>query len=80
MQKNLTEPLPSAVLMLDHHCTDIVEEGNIVQVSFTDKRSIQANIVIGADGIHSITRNTFTKSIQKNTREFVFKELPPTHY
>ena len=65
LQNRLAESLPKGVLMLDHHCTDVVEEGNIVQVSFSNKDPMQADIVIGADGVHSITRSTITKTIDK---------------
>ncbi len=60
----LSEALPKGVVRTGHRCTGFEQDENSARVSCADGTMAQADIVIGADGIHS------------ELRPFVF---PPSH-
>jgi salicylate hydroxylase len=60
----LSEALPAGVVRTGHRCTGFEQDENSAHVTFADGTTAQADIVIGADGIHS------------ELRPFVF---PPSH-
>jgi 2-polyprenyl-6-methoxyphenol hydroxylase-like FAD-dependent oxidoreductase len=53
----LIEALPSARLHLGHRLTAFTDQGNRVQIQFGNGALIEADMVIGADGIHSTVRS-----------------------
>lgn len=46
---------PNAIV-LDHKCAGFEQGGRDVELRFTDKPSVRHDIVVGADGVHSILR------------------------
>ncbi|MFL6828325.1 MAG: FAD-dependent monooxygenase [Bradyrhizobium sp.] len=52
----LAEALPARVLHCGYRCIAFEQDGNIARVSFANGASAQADLVIGADGIHSELR------------------------
>jgi salicylate hydroxylase len=52
----LAEALPAGVLHCGHRCRAFEQDGKIARVSFANGASAQADLVIGADGIHSELR------------------------
>ena len=48
---------PSAV-HLDARCTGICDAGNVVRARFADGSEVEADVLIGADGAHSVVRAT----------------------
>jgi len=52
----LAEALPAGVLHCGHRCIAFEQDGNMARVSFANGASAQADLVIGADGIHSELR------------------------
>src|SRR5947208_8770256 len=52
----LAEALPAGVLHCGHRCIAFEQDGNIATVSFANGASAQADLIIGADGIHSELR------------------------
>ena len=52
----LTRALPEDVVRLDRRCTAIHDRGEAVDVVFANGEMATANVVIGADGIHSTVR------------------------
>src|SRR5436190_4395850 len=52
----LAEALPAGVLHCGHRCSAFEQDGKIARVSFANGASAQADLVIGADGIHSELR------------------------
>jgi salicylate hydroxylase len=52
----LAEALPDGVLHCGHRCNAFEQDGKIARVSFANGASAQADLVIGADGIHSELR------------------------
>lgn len=62
----LAAALPAGVVHTGHRCTGLTQEGDIARVSFANGASAEADVVIGADGIHS------------ELRPFVFPSSRPT--
>jgi salicylate hydroxylase len=52
----LAEALPAGVVHTGHRCTGFEQDDNTARVSFENGASAQADIVVGADGIHSQLR------------------------
>jgi salicylate hydroxylase len=52
----LAAALPSGVVHCDYRCTGFTEDGNIARLSFANGATVEADLVIAADGIHSVLR------------------------
>lgn len=52
-QKVLCDALPADTIQLGHACTDAAETDDCVRVGFANGTAVEADLVIGADGIHS---------------------------
>jgi len=55
-QAALAGALPADVIRFDKRLTDIAPNGSSVQLSFADDTAVDADIVIGADGVNSRVR------------------------
>ena len=53
----LAAPLPPGVVHTGHRCTGYEREGDIARVLFANGAVAEADIVVGADGIHSVLRD-----------------------
>ena len=52
----LSAAVPDGVLHLDHRCTRLTQHGDRVEVQFHNGATAAADVVIGADGVHSTVR------------------------
>ncbi len=64
LQQGLAKALPEGVLHLDHHCTKVEENNEKITAYFSNDTSVEADIIIGADGINSVTRNYIDDTIK----------------
>lgn len=64
LQQQLLEAIPTHSLHLGHQCIKITEHTNRVSVTFENGVEDEADIVIGADGIHSFVRQSINKYIE----------------
>lgn len=59
--------LPASQLLLDHRCTSVRDDGASVQLTFARRDGsgvcVAADLVIGADGIHSVIRDTIAPKV-----------------
>lgn len=53
LQNVLCDALPADTVRLNHRCTRAVETPHGVLAEFADRGSVEADLLIGADGIHS---------------------------
>jgi salicylate hydroxylase/6-hydroxynicotinate 3-monooxygenase len=53
----LASVVPPEIVHLDRKLTGLAQEGKRVRLSFADGRDATADVVIGADGVHSIVRD-----------------------
>ncbi len=52
----LAKTLPNGTVHTGHRCTSFEQRGEIARVSFANGAVAEANVVVGADGIHSVLR------------------------
>jgi salicylate hydroxylase len=52
----LTTALPDGMLHLGHRCVGLTQRANCVEVQFHNGATADADVVVGADGIHSTVR------------------------
>src|SRR5271156_898628 len=52
----LSAAVPQGVLLLDHRCVGLTQHSDRVEVQFHNGATADADIVVGADGIHSTVR------------------------
>ncbi len=52
----LLTQLPPASIHLDHKCETVIDHGDHAEIRFVDGSSVRADLVIAADGIHSVVR------------------------
>jgi salicylate hydroxylase len=58
LQEILAPQLPSEAIHLDHRCISFEQNDQRVQVSFQGGKTVQADVLIGADGLNSVVRQT----------------------
>ena len=58
MQKLLSEFVPERSLRLSARCVGVISGSNVAMAKFADGSEIEADVVVGADGIHSAVRTS----------------------
>jgi salicylate hydroxylase len=54
----LLRGIPAASICLGSRCVDVTQHGSVAIAEFADGTSVEADVVIGADGIHSAVRSS----------------------
>ncbi|MDQ3402579.1 MAG: FAD-dependent monooxygenase [Actinomycetota bacterium] len=57
----IASAIPSGVVRLGKRCTTVAIRGDSAVLTFTDGTSVEADVVIGADGVHSTVRGAITE-------------------
>ena len=52
----LAKPLPPGIVHTGHRCTGYQEEGDVARVTFANGATAEGDLVVAADGIHSVLR------------------------
>lgn len=74
----LAAAVPREVLHLDHRCVGLAERTGRVEVTFHNGVSADADVVIGADGIHSTVRElVFGKESPRFSGHVAYRGLVP---
>lgn len=58
LYKRMLDALPDGVLQLDHNLTDFADDGDRVRLTFEKQGSVEADVLVGADGLNSAVRKT----------------------
>ena len=58
LQQVLASRLPSEIIHLNHRCIGFEQDANGVEIHFDGKKSVDADLLIGADGVNSVIRET----------------------
>lgn len=58
LQDILASFLPSDIIRLNYRCIGFEQNGNTVKVYFDGGKTVQADLIVGADGINSAVRQT----------------------
>lgn len=56
LYKRMLDALPEGVLRLNHRAVSLTDHGDRVRVDFEGADSVEADVVVGADGINSLVR------------------------
>jgi salicylate hydroxylase/6-hydroxynicotinate 3-monooxygenase len=54
----LADTVPPDIIRLDHKLDGLDQRGGVVRIRFTNGETAEADAVIGADGVHSVVRET----------------------
>src|ERR1700719_2336767 len=57
----LSAAVPDGVLYLDHRCVGLTQHTDRVEVQFHNGATADADVIVGADGIHSTARNAIMR-------------------
>jgi salicylate hydroxylase len=77
LHRALLERLPAGALTLDARCTAVQERPDGVDLTFADGSRHTAGLVIGADGIHSVTRAQLVADTPRFSGESIYRGLVP---
>ncbi|MGH3815598.1 MAG: FAD-dependent monooxygenase [Pseudonocardiaceae bacterium] len=77
LQRSLLERLPGGTVHLGLHCTEVVERACDVELQFADGSSTTADVVIGADGIHSRIRERLVRDEPRYSGQNIYRALVP---
>ncbi|MEH2168342.1 MAG: FAD-dependent monooxygenase [Nostoc sp.] len=58
LQQVLASRLPPEIIHLNHRCIGFEQDANGVEIHFDGKKSVDADLLIGADGVNSAIRQT----------------------
>ncbi|MDZ8260353.1 NAD(P)/FAD-dependent oxidoreductase [Nostoc sp. ChiQUE01b] len=58
LQQVLASQLPSDIIHLNHRCIGFEQDANGVEIHFDGEKSVDADLLIGADGVNSVIRET----------------------
>ncbi|MBN3923798.1 FAD-dependent monooxygenase [Nostoc sp. NMS4] len=58
LQQVLASRLPSEIIHLNHRCIGFEQDTNGVEIHFDGKKSVYADLLIGADGVNSVIRES----------------------
>ena len=59
-QHILREAVPDHIVHLGHRCTGVAQRPDYAELTFADGSTTTADVVVGADGIHSVVRSTMS--------------------
>ncbi|MBN3887468.1 MAG: NAD(P)/FAD-dependent oxidoreductase [Nostoc sp.] len=66
LQQVLASRLPSDIIHLNHRCIGFQQDENGVKIHFDGEKSVYADLLIGADGVNSVIRETLFGEGQPN--------------
>ncbi|TVP66575.1 MAG: FAD-dependent monooxygenase [Nodularia sp. (in: Bacteria)] len=66
LQQTLASRLPSEIIHLNHHCIGFQQDDSGVEIYFDGNKTVYADLLIGADGVNSVIRETLTGEGEPN--------------
>ncbi len=74
----LAAEIPAGVVSLGARCTDVRTDGDVAYARFRDGSEVEADVVVGADGIHSAVRaSLFGEDAPRFTGKICYRGLVP---
>ncbi|HEX2301802.1 MAG TPA: FAD-dependent monooxygenase, partial [Pseudonocardiaceae bacterium] len=77
LHRGLLERLPEGIVHLGLHCTGVHERTDGVVLRFADGSATTADVVIGADGIHSRVREHLVHDEPRYSGQSIYRALIP---
>lgn len=56
----ITSAVPPGTIQLGQRCTSVTVRGDTAELAINNDRSVEADVIIGADGVHSTVRSAVT--------------------
>lgn len=75
--KVLEQALPAERIHLDRRCISVEDEHGRPRVTFQDGSTVEADVVVGADGIHSVVRSTYYEDAPVFSGTIAYRGLVP---
>jgi len=75
LHRALLGRFPEDVLELGTECIEIQQDGNLAHIQFATGHGADADLVIGADGIHSKVRGGLAKDAPRYTGHIIYRGL-----
>ena len=74
----LARSLPGEIVSLGARCTGVEPDGDVAVAQFQDGSEIEADVIIGADGIHSVVRaSLFGPDAPRFTGKICYRSVVP---
>ncbi len=74
----LAGALPSGIVTLGRRCTEVRSDGDLAIARFADGSEIEADVIVGADGIHSSVRaSLFGPDAPRFTGKICYRSVVP---
>jgi salicylate hydroxylase len=74
----LANSLPSGIVTLGARCIGVEPDGEVAVARFQDGREVEADVIIGADGIHSAVRGSlFGSDAPRFTGKICYRSVVP---
>jgi salicylate hydroxylase len=74
----LAQSLPGDIVTLGARCSGVQTDGAVAVARFTDGREVEADVVVGADGIHSVVRESlFGPGAPRFTGKICYRSVVP---
>ncbi|MQA79844.1 MAG: NAD(P)-binding protein [Streptosporangiales bacterium] len=77
LHRGLLERLPERIVHLGRRCVAVREGVDEVELEFSDGSSVTADLVIGADGIHSRVRERLVRDEPRYSGQTIYRALIP---
>ena len=75
----LADALPAGIVTLGRRCTEVLPDGDTAVARFADGGEIEADVIVGADGIHSPVRaSLFGPDAPRFTGKICYRSVIPT--
>ena len=78
LHRLLRDTVPDSVIALEARCTGVASLENHAVVNFADGTQVEADLIVGADGIRSIVRERLVRCAPGRFTEQTVARHPPT--
>jgi salicylate hydroxylase len=78
LHRLLMEQLPDTSIVCNAHCVDVAQTATGARADFADGRAVEADVIIGADGINSVVREKlFGPQPARYTQQMAWRAMVP---
>jgi 2-polyprenyl-6-methoxyphenol hydroxylase-like FAD-dependent oxidoreductase len=77
LHRLLRDLLPDGMVVLGRHCDGVHDTAHGAEMVFADGGTVRADLVVGADGIHSVVRTLFAADHPRFSGQGIYRGLVP---
>lgn len=78
LQNILKQAIPEEAISVEHRCINVEQNNDGAKITFENGVTVEADVIIGADGPHSVVRDAVVTSSPKVFRGVVYRGLAPS--